>query len=630
MNQTNFGFSQNVEEVALDLVKDDQDLEEFNGRNIPNTNSRAALLSSFLSMIQAQEEKIFPLFHSDKKNNGANSEKMKEKTLSSNKDRLNGVVEYNFSTSGKGSNPTNGVLSLTDEVLSTSGKGSHSIDGFLSTGSNGLNLKDEILSISTKSLNPTYEVLSTSGKNVNRTLEKSLDISSSTDILEVNLSTVKNYSNGTTMSTDKGLLKNMHRRFLSNVHASLKHHIKNAEDWAMSKKEAGELFEVYYTCLQDKLAALKSEEFPIKTVMAIEGEKVMMDCKVCFRPDRDEESQRANWQVLRHEDTALQRVHVGGKFHVTKDSSLVITGIDVNDAGQYFCVEEMDYAAVYQVDVFLTDRRKHIKLGQDVPQADVYLVQQNLQVFTMWAAWSECNTCDRQGQKFRVGQCTVKKLYQDTPVFPRDYPIMMFYKEGVPCHSTAVPRHLRNLPEIGLRYSETQVTFCMEPCPTIPPSVSITDETGKVIEVLEPGYFPLDAKPQLPPLVKRKVLYEPLQSHLVLHFLHCPGDLDVSVVHWARGERGVDPASIRHQTKGRVWVDSLSRLHINPLILSDTAVYNCWCKKRRVASIKVLVVNESNKKIKHYISFCGLITTCFGSFLFVFCICCKKSDKNAR
>lgn len=62
-----------------------------------------------------------------------------------------------------------------------------------------------------------------------------------------------------------------------------------------------------------------------------------------------------------------------------------------------------------------------------------------------------------------------QKIYQDVPVFPRDYPLMGLYPEGVPCHSTAMPRHLRSIKDIGGRESETIVSPCLEACPTEPP-----------------------------------------------------------------------------------------------------------------------------------------------------------------
>uniref|UniRef100_A0A2C9M469 Ig-like domain-containing protein n=1 Tax=Biomphalaria glabrata TaxID=6526 RepID=A0A2C9M469_BIOGL len=329
-----------------------------------------------------------------------------------------------------------------------------------------------------------------------------------------------------------------HRRFLSKIRKKLQQYVNKAADWGLSNKEAAEIFEKYNRCLEEKLNALQTEEFPIKPIMAIEGEKITLDCLICYRPDVDELSQKAAWQVLKHEHTELEDVREGKEMEISKTNTLTIRNIDVNDAGQYFCVEHQDYAAVYQVDVFLTDRRKHT-------------------------------------------------IYSDTPVFPRDYPILMFYKDGVPCHSTALPRHIRQIPEIGERFSETIVASCNESCPTQPPAIeikihfgsikykfqnqlSVTDKSGQVIDVIEPGFHSIHQKPALPPLIKRKVLYEPQNSHLVLH---CPGELEVGMIHWTRGERQIDPGSIKRQTRGRVHVDSRNQLHINQLLISDTAVY---------------------------------------------------------
>lgn len=415
---------------------------------------------------------------------------------------------------------------------------------------------------------------------------------------------------------------------MSDLKSSLKKHLKNKHgSWAVSHKEADKLFQKYYQCITDRLKLLQAEEFPIKAFMAIEGERVMMECKVCFRPDFDETSQRAVWQVLGHEATDSHAVVLSKKIKMMKDNTLLIEEIDVDDAGQYYCVEQRDYMAIYQLDVFLEDKRRHLRVGIDEPRPEEYLFDRNLRVYTTWAAWSECNTCGRPGRRHRVGQCTVKKIYGDLPIFPRDYPLMVLYPDGVPCHSTALPRHIRQLHQVGDRESETIVLPCMEPCPTEPPTRVVTDKNGEVLEVLEPGFYPIKEKPVLPPLVRRKVFYEPEKSNLVLL---CPGRLDSKLVHWARGQRTVDPAHVKRQTKGRVWVDLLARLHFKPLIQSDTAVYNCFEKDRRVASIKLLVVDQRNQDIKHYISYAGLALVIIGSIYFLFCICCKNPQLNAK
>ncbi|CAG5119996.1 unnamed protein product [Candidula unifasciata] len=330
------------------------------------------------------------------------------------------------------------------------------------------------------------------------------------------------------------------------------------------------MFETYYKCLQEKIQTIHKEEFPIKAHLAVEGESVQMLCPVCYRPDESEDSQRAIWQVLLHEISTLQEVHENKRIHISKEYTLLIEKIDVSDAGQYFCVERRDYISVYQLDVFLTDKRRSFRLGDEPLTPETFLLKHNLRVFTMWAAWGECNTCDRSGEKSRIGQCTVKKMYQDIPVFPRDYAMMAVYPEGVPCHSTALPRHIRKMSEIGNRESETILVPCQEPCPTDPPVSRITDESGNVVEVVDAGFHSMKDQPQLPSLVKRKVLYENENSHLLLN---CPTQHEANMIHWARGESEVDPIDIKKQTKGRVWVDSLSRLHFKPLLLSDTDVY---------------------------------------------------------
>ncbi|GFO05314.1 Ig-like v-type domain-containing protein fam187a [Plakobranchus ocellatus] len=358
---------------------------------------------------------------------------------------------------------------------------------------------------------------------------------------------------------------------MSNLKSTLKKHLKNRHgSWAVSQKEAEKMFKNYYQCITDRVKLLQAEEFPIKAFMAVEGEKVLMECKVCYRPDVDAASQRAVWQVLHHEATETHLITRTDRVKVLKDNTLVIKDIDIADAGQYFCVEKRDYIAVYQLDVFLTDKRRHLRVGMDVPRPEEFLFDRNLRVFTVWAAWSECNSCDIPGRRIRVGQCTVKKIYSDLPVFPRDYPLMVLYPDGVPCHSTALPRHIRQLRQVHGRHSETLVLPCLEACPTQPPTRVVTDKSGQVLEVLEPGFYSIKEKPILPPLVKRKVLYEPVNSHLVLA---CPGDLDKFLIHWARGLRTVDPSYIKRQTKGRIWLDFHMRLNFKPLLLSDTAVY---------------------------------------------------------
>ncbi|KAH9500282.1 hypothetical protein Btru_073621 [Bulinus truncatus] len=85
-----------------------------------------------------------------------------------------------------------------------------------------------------------------------------------------------------TVGSRPALRKNhrQHRRFLSNVRKKLKDHVNKEADWGPSNKEAAEMFDKYNECLQQKLSSLETEEFPIKPIMAIEGEKIVMECLV--------------------------------------------------------------------------------------------------------------------------------------------------------------------------------------------------------------------------------------------------------------------------------------------------------------------------------------------------------------
>ena len=437
--------------------------------------------------------------------------------------------------------------------------------------------------------------------------------------------TIKTYKHNHSLDSIDSESRN--KRFFGGVNRAFSK-VKNiVSKWSMSKKEAKELFDKYYQCQEAKVRSLLQEEFPIKAKLAVEGEKVRLTCQICYRPDVDADSQLPDWQFLRHEDTGLTKIVPSGRVKVSRDHSLVIKNIDVEDAGQYFCVERHDYAAVWQLDVFLTDRRRFVQLKKGAQQNDTFLNKRNLFVFTKWGSWSECNTCDRIGQRSRPGNCMVKKIYPHVPTYPQDFPLMALYPGGVPCHSTALPRQLRHVKEIKERESETLVSECNVPCATTPATRVVTDEDGSVIEVVKSGFFSIFEKPDLPKVVKRRVIYEPENSHLVLK---CPGDLTTDQIRWQRGRRDVDPLTIRRQTNERVWVDQQRRLHLAPLLLSDTAVYNCWEKDRRVASIKVLVVDEITEELKLYISYAGLAVAVLGTVLLLVCLCCRRRNKEAR
>nr|KAG5703922.1 hypothetical protein BaRGS_008181 [Batillaria attramentaria] len=340
----------------------------------------------------------------------------------------------------------------------------------------------------------------------------------------------------------------------------------------------------------------------------------------------DKLSQQAIWQHLRRSDSSLGNVHYDDRIQMTPQSGLVIKGADVADAGQYSCLHLGDYVAIYQVDVLPKERRKRVRLGESLLQ-EVYLPSHNLRVLTVWSSWGSCDACDVIGHRQRTGTCTVLKIDPDDRVKPRDFPMIDLYPDGVPCRSTALPGHLRRLKVVRHRYEETLVAECNVSCPTEAPPVAVTDSDGKVLELVEPvKLYSLGEMPPLPKMVKRRVLYEPEGKHLVLT---CGSETQRGAgLRWMRGKRRVDPMSIKRQTLGRVWIDSANRLHLKDLMLSDTAVYNCWERELHVAAIKVLVISAMNEKLKDYITITGFVVTCIGSL--VACCCLMRRGQTAR
>ncbi|KAK7476073.1 hypothetical protein BaRGS_00032700 [Batillaria attramentaria] len=405
---------------------------------------------------------------------------------------------------------------------------------------------------------------------------------------------------------------------------------KKSGEWVLSTEEAGEHFQSYYECLGKRVEAATSVhhgvDTPVHAVMVLEGETVTLGCLVCTRPDQDKLSQQAIWQHLRRSDSSLGNVHYDDRIQMTPQSGLVIKGADVADAGQYSCLHLGDYVAIYQVDVLPKERRKRVRLGESLLQ-EVYLPSHNLRVLTVWSSWGSCDACDVIGHRQRTGTCTVLKIDPDDRVKPRDFPMIDLYPDGVPCRSTALPGHLRRLKVVRHRYEETLVAECNVSCPTEAPPVAVTDSDGKVLELVEPvKLYSLGEMPPLPKMVKRRVLYEPEGKHLVLT---CGSETQRGTgLRWMRGKRRVDPMSIKRQTLGRVWIDSANRLHLKDLMLSDTAVYNCWERELHVAAIKVLVISAMNEKLKDYITITGFVVTCIGSL--VACCCLMRRGQTAR
>lgn len=264
-------------------------------------------------------------------------------------------------------------------------------------------------------------------------------------------------------------------------------------NWKLSPEDAKVIFDTYYKCLERKNAALGKQN-EITAILALEGQTVTLKCPVCLRPDQESSKMDVNWQRLRSIDGVLKYLEPGSKIKVKEDMSLVLHSIDVLDAGQYYCVRShsREYEQIYQVDVLLREKRTLYK-ESDNPSFlnDTNLDENNLKVFTQWSSWSDCSQCGKMGRRRKVGLCMLDKINQDKRISPEDLPIIDLYPNGIPCRSTVIPTSFKSIKEIGSRHSETLIGNCFEPCPTEQPVITITDNTGSVVEVIPAGYYSL-------------------------------------------------------------------------------------------------------------------------------------------
>ncbi|XP_063445227.1 Ig-like V-type domain-containing protein FAM187A [Mytilus trossulus] len=400
--------------------------------------------------------------------------------------------------------------------------------------------------------------------------------------------------------------------------------------WRFTPEEAKLVFSAYYKCIEERNAAY-SEKIHVKAILALEGQTVKMTCHSCFRPDQDPSSYHIEWQQLRAEQGELDYVENSKRVNITPDKMLVILNVDVVDRGQYFCVQSniQEYIEIYQLDVI--EREKRITL----PESDIKkllpqhkLPDNNLKLFTLWSEWSDCNQCNRLGKRRKVGICMVNKIEIDEPIEPMDIPMIILYPDGIPCRSTILPPGVKRLQEIRDRKSETILGDCFLKCPTTPAFLTITDSNGKIVETIDSGFYSLKSKPTLPPMVKRKVTYADTGKSVVLL---CPNSSKKnSLIRWQNGSIPFNPLTIKGQTRGRVQIDTINRLHIKGLRKSDTAVYSCWIQAKLVGTVKLIITTGIDPKVHQIITTTGIVLTII--CLSLICICTlgnKARKKNA-
>ncbi|XP_021351112.1 Ig-like V-type domain-containing protein FAM187A [Mizuhopecten yessoensis] len=400
--------------------------------------------------------------------------------------------------------------------------------------------------------------------------------------------------------------------------------------WELSPQDALQVFDAYYDCLL-KRESSDTGKLDITAVLSLEGQNIELKCPMCLRPDQDAGVFDVQWQQIRARDSAMRYVEESSKFKFTDKMSLVISGVDIIDAGQFFCVRMRDreIEQIYQLDVLFRERRKVINGSERHNILPVEtMAENNLKLSTLWSDWSACNRCGKMGHRRMVGLCMVEKVNASDPVEPVDLPIIELYPRGLPCRSTVLPSQIARLRSIRLRQSETIVENCYRSCPTAAPPITVTDKNGNVLQVIQPGYYSMKDKPPLPRLVKRSVIYEETGKNIILK---CPTKPNEdSLVRWQNGTVVINPLSIRRQTRGRVRMDSANRLHIRALRLYDSAPYNCWLKQRHVATLKVVVVQAMNHNLKDYITYAGLCLTILSVTLVCLCVFSGRNKKTIK
>ncbi|XP_060076776.1 Ig-like V-type domain-containing protein FAM187A [Ylistrum balloti] len=400
--------------------------------------------------------------------------------------------------------------------------------------------------------------------------------------------------------------------------------------WELSPADALQVFDAYYECLM-KRETSENSKLDITAVLSLEGQNIELKCPICLRPDQESGRLGIQWQHMSTRDSAMRYVDESSKFKFTDEMSLIISDVDISDAGQFFCVRTRDreIEQIYQLDVLFRERRKVLAGSERRNILPVKALEDNnLKLFTLWSDWSDCNRCGKVGHRRKVGLCMVDKINDTDPVEPVDLPIIELYPRGIPCRSTVLPLDIARLKPIRRRQSETILEKCYQRCPTVAPPRVVTDKNGEVLQVIQPGYYSLKEKPTLPPMVKRSLIYEVTRKNLILK---CPVKPDkTSLVRWQNGTVIINPLNIRRQTRGRVRMDGANRLHIRALRVYDSAPYSCWLKRRHVATIKVIVTEAMNSSLKDHITYAGLGLTILSMTLVCLCVFCGRNKKTVK
>nr|XP_021002966.2 Ig-like V-type domain-containing protein FAM187A [Parasteatoda tepidariorum] len=196
------------------------------------------------------------------------------------------------------------------------------------------------------------------------------------------------------------------------------------------------------------------------------------------------------------------------------------------------------------------------------------------------------------------------------PSKPVDTQILNEYKKGIPCRSHLLPEPIRNLPAVIDKKSEFVVGFCKIPCASFGGIISVTDQTGAVIDTVDnsKGVYSLHQPlPPLPALVSRRTLHEEVGKSIMMT---CPGNNQGRFLIWRNDSFVINPSKVHVLTKGRVKIDFANNLHIRKLRFSDTSIYSCWNDKTLVGTIRLQVIEKTSEtRFSAYVLNLGIFFT---------------------
>ncbi|NXV52597.1 F187A protein, partial [Uria aalge] len=258
--------------------------------------------------------------------------------------------------------------------------------------------------------------------------------------------------------------------------------------------------------------------------------------------------------------------------------SLIVFQAQVTDSGHYLCgTRKGDFFYGYDVDVQPT---KHITVafldsGQHIQDN---FREKLFSFFTTFWDWSRCDRCGVRGEQRRIGLCYVRS----GQLHPR-------YRTAVPnvtsCGSRAVPPRIQRA--VRLRRPEVAIRSCLTPCLKEKVSKEGMQSISNVISKL-------GEKPWLPHI--------PTQFHKQIVgsglVIACPGARPEHAVAWDKDSVRLYRSRylIGVNKSMRVFIDHGNHLHIQRVQVSDGGIYYCWHEGRMVASFRLSVFHQKQRK----------------------------------